>query len=342
MIYESNKLKILFIGDFSIGHCANSLVDGFRTLDVDLRTLDTSDYMRKQQIGSKEWFQRKFFEKPSSTWIGQFKQRIYASTDNWYPDVLFCINTIHIPQDILFGIDCRTRAHLSYDDVNNPENLTLDYLSYEKNWDFIFTNKSYNVPEIQSRTKSKVVLFQNAYNPTLHLKNKAFKSRFWDIGFIGANRSDRDKLPRQLQNTSHLKIVVAGPRWKRSYPLGVRGIVFMPEVLNYEYTKLGNNIKAGFCLLNSSNRDDITTRSYELPALGQLVIGKKTKKHEELLENGKEAFWFDTTEEMINFSREILKNKSKSQKVSIAGFKRITQGSNSYRDRANQILTYFK
>jgi hypothetical protein len=132
--------------------------------------------------------------------------------------------------------------------------------------------------------------------------------------------------------------VIAGPRWRRSYPFGIQGVTFFPEVLNEDYTSLGNQIKAGICLLNSSNRDEITTRSFELPALGQLVIGKKTSEHEDLLENGVEAFWFESTAEMIAFARDILKDSKKALRVSLAGNRRITSGKNTYLDRAEVML----
>ena len=160
--------KILFIGDLTSGHCAQSLVEGFLPLDIEIRNLDTSTYMRNQSLGSREWFQRKIFKRPSSEWVNEFEHRLNKIISNWKPDILFCINTIHIPQEILLGVKCGLRAHLSYDDVSNPDNLTSDYLEHEFNWDVIFTNKSYNVVELKSRTSSKVSFFANAYNPDIH------------------------------------------------------------------------------------------------------------------------------------------------------------------------------
>lgn len=330
--------KILFIGDLTLGHCARSLVEGFLPLNLEIRSLDTSTYMRNQSLGSREWVQRKIFKRPSSEWVNEFKNRLYELTSNWKPDILFCINTIHIPQEILLGVKCGLRAHLSYDDVSNADNLTSDYLEYEFNWDVIFTNKSYNVDELKLRTNSKVSYFANAYNPVIHRLTMPLDSRKWDLGFIGARREDRKNLPRVFSSLGSTKSVIAGPRWRRSYPFGIQGVTFLPEVLNTEYTSLGNQIKAGICLLNSSNRDEITTRSFELPALGQLVIGKKTREHESLLENEVEAFWFDSTAEMISFASDILKDPREALRVSLAGNRRITSGKNTYMDRAEVML----
>lgn len=338
----NSRIRILFIGDLSIGHCANSLVEGFDGLGIETRTLDTSTYMQRQEIGSPEWFQRKIFKQPSKAWQLEFKCRLHACTSDWKPDIVFCINTIHIPQELIHSIECKMKVHLSFDDISNVENVTLDYLKFEQNWDVIFTNKIYNVKELEVRTQSKIVHFQNAYNPRIHFLNKSFEFREMDFGFIGANRDDRNDLPLQLKKVFPLKAVIAGPRWRRSYPFGVKGVSLLPEVLNKEYTLLGNNIKIGICLLNSANRDQITTRSFELPALGQLIVGQKTLEHEELLEHGKEAFWFDNIEEMIDFSKQLLNNMKVAKKVASAGFMRITTGKNTYADRALSILSVLK
>ena len=334
-------LKILFIGDMTVGHCANSLMEGFKEFGFSIKVLSTSKYMHNQSIGSREWFQRRYFKKPSEDWINKFKLQVTEATLNWRPDIVFCINTIHIPQDILHEIKCRLKVHLSFDDVSNSENLTDDYLVNESNWDLIFTNKLYNVTELEARTKSQVIFFENAYNPKIHNLKKSFGIRNFDIGFIGARRNDRRNLPKLFKEANGLATVVAGPRWKRSYPLGVKGVTIMPEKLDHEYTRIGNDIKVGICLLNSANRDQVTTRSFELPALGQLIIGQKSQQHEELLEHGVEAFWFDTVPEMIEFSKIVLHDKFKSENIAMSGYRKITLGKNTYADRAMMMLRYF-
>lgn len=336
------NMKILFIGDMTAGHCANSLVEGFKELGVDMRIVDTSSYMRRQSIGSREWFQRRFAHKPSQEWIELFKLKISEVIFNWKPVIVFCINTIHIPQEILQNISCKIKVHLSYDDVSNGDNLTDDYLKHECGWDVIFTNKIYNVEELETRSTSQIVYFENAYNPKLHRLYKPLANRKFDIGFIGARRIDRNKLPIILGEAHNLNAVVAGPRWRRSYPFGVRGVTLLPEVLNEDYMIVGNDVKVGLCLLNSANRDQITTRSFELPAFGQVIVGQKSMQHEDLLENGKEAFWFDTVPEMVEFSSKLLFDTAKCERVAISGYRRITGGKNTYADRAIMMLHHLK
>lgn len=334
-------MRILFVGDLTPGHCALSLVDGFRNLGIEIRTLDTSSYMRKS-IGSKEWFYHKMFQEPSKSWRGNFTERIGEVTSSWTPDVLFCINTIHIPQDYFSRIDCKLRVHLSFDDVSNPSNLTSDYLEFENSWDIIFTNKTFNINELKKRTQSQIVYFDNAYNEKIHFSTIPFANRKWGVGFIGAHRPDRHELPNLLLSTGVTNLVIAGPRWRRYFPLGLPEIDFLPELLERKYTDVGNQIKMGLCLLNSENRDRITSRSYELPALGQLVVGLETDQHLELLENGKEAFWFKTHNEVINFGREIQLREREFAQIALAGTQRIVGGKNTYTDRATVMCAKFQ
>lgn len=333
-------MRILFVGDLTPGHCASSLVDGFCKLGIEIRTLDTSSYMRKR-IGSKDWVYHKIFHEPSESWKSSFTRRIKEVTADWTPNILFCINTIHIPQEYFSSIDCDLRVHLSFDDVSNPSNLTKDYLDHEKSWDIIFTNKIFNIDELNKRTKAKVIYFDNAYNEKIHFSTIPFANRKWNVGFIGAHRPDRHELPSLLLCSGVTNPIIAGPRWRRYYPLGVPGIVFLPELLDGEYTDVGNQIKIGLCLLNSENRDRITTRSYELPALGQLVVGLETDQHLELLENGKEAFWFKSLDDIFNFCREIQSREREFAQIALAGTRRIKSGKNTYFDRAREMYVNF-
>lgn len=333
-------MRILFVGDLTPGHNACSLVDGFRKLEIEIRTLDTSSYMRKR-IGSKDWFYHKILHEPSESWKSNFTQRIKEVTVEWSPDILFCINTIHIPQEYFSRIDCHLRVHLSFDDISNPSNLTKDYLDYEKSWDIIFTNKIFNIDELNKRTQSKIIYFDNAYDEKIHFSTIPFANRKWDVGFIGAHRHDRHDLPSRLLSCGATNPIIAGPRWRRYFPIGVSGIDFLPELLEGEYTNVGNQIKLGLCLLNSENRDRITVRSYELPALGQLVVGLGTDQHMELLENGKEAFWFKNLDDTFSFCREIQSREKEFAQIAKAGTQRILGGKNTYFDRAREMYANF-
>ena len=334
-------MRILFVGDLTLGHNARSLVDGFRNLGIEARTLDTSSYMRKS-IGSKEWFYHKMFQEPSKNWRDYFVGKIREVTCGWTPDILFCINTIHIPQEYLIRIECKLRVHLSFDDVSNPSNLTNDYLEYEKSWDIIFTNKLFNVDELQKRIEAQIKYFDNAYDEKIHFSTIPFENRKWNVGFIGAHRPDRHELPNLLIAAGVTNPVIAGPRWRRYFPFGSTKVDFLPELLERSYTDVGNQIKMGLCLLNSENRDQITVRSYELPALGQLVVGLETDQHLDLLENGQEAFWLKSLDEVLNFGKELIHREREFAKIALAGTRRIIEGKNTYTDRARLMCVEFK
>jgi hypothetical protein len=230
---------------------------------------------------------------------------------------------------------------LSFDDVSNPANLTQDYLVYENSWDLIFTNKIFNVEELENRCDAKVKYFENAFDEKIHFSNVPFESRKWDVGFIGAHRPDRHDLPKLLISNELSRSLIAGPRWARYYPFGYKKIDFLPELLERDYTNSGNQIKLGLCLLNSENRDRITVRSYELPALGQLVLGLQTDQHSQLLEDKIEAFWFQTLSELLIFAKELKYREREFARVALAGRRRIVEGNNTYTDRAKLMCIEF-
>jgi hypothetical protein len=76
--------------------------------------------------------------------------------------------------------------------------------------------------------------------------------------------------------------VKGGPLWGDDYVVGLAGG------------------RVGLGLLSKYCPDQFTTRSFEIPAAGSLLIAERTAEHEQLFDEGKEAEFFSTIDELTD------------------------------------------
>lgn len=330
-------MKILVVGHMTLGSNSRSLADGFAQAGHEVRRVDTSS-VSSPRIGSALWMSQRWRHRATQQHDSRLRASIKEIQAGYKPDLLVAIKTIMFDQDILLGAGATRAIHVSFDDVSNQDNTTPRYLQAERSWDAVVTTKKHNVPELEGRGVTQVIEIAGAYDPSYHRITVPFESRPYTIGFVGAARQDRRRLPTAMAENFPDQSVVYGPRWRRYYPRGVKGTLLRPNASYNEYTHAANTFQIGLVLLNSENRDTHTMRSYETPACGQLFLGQRTDEHQDMLEDGKEALFFDSPEELWSHARRITHDLPSMMRIALAGNRRLRSGKNTYRDRAIEIL----
>ncbi|MGZ0656216.1 CgeB family protein [Coraliomargarita sp. W4R72] len=229
----------------------------------------------------------------------------------------------------------------SPDDMMNPYNQSRAYLGAVPEYDLHVTTKSYNVKELRLLGAREVYFQGNAYDPTIHsyrdLSERDYFEYKADVSFVGAWEAARVQSMCVLVE-SGVDVVFRCPVW----PVGIRRPKKLCIIEGYlpedEYAKAICAAKINLGFLRKANRDLQTQRSVEIPACSAFLLAERTAEHLELFQEGVEADFFDTDEELVAKVKYYLAESDLRKKIARAGHSRCISSGYSNMDRLNQVL----
>jgi len=336
--------KILFIGDLNeYGRTLQrykTLIDigcslvGISTVPVPWRPTVDSDLLEKITWKLKIPFD-----------ITGANKKIKKCLENEKFDVVWVEKGVTIwPTTLKFIKKIAPSAKLvscSEDDMFMKHNRTLFYDRGLPYYDVVFTTKVYNLEELKLLGAKRTELFLDAYDEKLHRPmelSEEDKKRFsCDVGAIGAFEEDRALKMLDLAERG-IKITVWGNGWGDWVGKHPNLIVKNEHLYKEDYTKAINATKINLCFLRKINRDEVTSRSVEIPACGGFMIAERTKRHLEFFKEGEEAVFFESQEELYDLIKKYLADNEGRKKIAEAGRKRVKQSGYNHRTQLLKIL----
>jgi spore maturation protein CgeB len=110
------------------------------------------------------------------------------------------------------------------------------------------------------------------------------------------------------------------------------------EVYADDYARALTGSKIGLGLLRKVCPDQHTTRTFEIPACGSMLLADRTGEHRELFEEGKEAEFFASSEELVDKAKFYCSDESARLRVAGAGFERCVKSKYAYIHRLAAAL----
>jgi spore maturation protein CgeB len=110
------------------------------------------------------------------------------------------------------------------------------------------------------------------------------------------------------------------------------------EVYQDDYARALTGSKIGLGFLRKVCPDQHTTRSFEIPACGSLLLADRTEEHQEFFEEGKEAEFFASSDELLEKAKFYCSNESARKRIAEGGYKRCREGKYSYMHRLSIAL----
>ncbi len=229
----------------------------------------------------------------------------------------------------------------SLDDMNARHNQTRRFLNNLPLYDAFFTTKTYGVAELRALGCRRVEFTGNAFEAHTHrpVELTDEERRFYggDVGFVGTFEEDRAQQMTYLAEHG-IEVHVIGNDWRRWPNPHPRLRIKSEGIYGAGYPKAVCATKINLCFLRKINRDLQTTRSVEIPACGGFMLAERTDEHLTLFEEGKEAEFFSSKEELLEKVRHYLAHEGERERIAAAGRERCLRSGYSYHDRLRKIL----
>lgn len=234
---------------------------------------------------------------------------------------------VHFTADPLFAI----RRH-----------MTRQIMGALPHYAAMITTKSFEVEEYRRHGVAHVIFTQQGYDPDLfrpvtldEREQRAFGS---DVCFIGRNERHYVDMVRAAADVTP-RVAVWGPwqSWLADEPwlaAAYRG----PGVWEEDYVRALCGAKIALGLLSTMAGDQTTTRTFEIPACGTLMLAERTDEHRALFEEDREAVFFDGPDELRDKLRHYLADDAARQRIAAAGRARCQASGYSYADRLRGVL----
>jgi spore maturation protein CgeB len=110
------------------------------------------------------------------------------------------------------------------------------------------------------------------------------------------------------------------------------------EVYGDDYARALTGAKIGLGFLRKVCPDQHTTRSFEIPACGSMLLADRTDEHQDFFEEGKEAEFFSSIEELLDKVNFYCSNESARKRVAEGGRKRCINNRYAYVHRVDEVL----
>jgi spore maturation protein CgeB len=110
------------------------------------------------------------------------------------------------------------------------------------------------------------------------------------------------------------------------------------EVYVDDYARALTAAKIGLGLLRRACPDQHTTRTFEIPACGSMLLADRTAEHQAFFNEGKEAEFFESSEELLDKAKFYCANETARKQIAMAGYKRCIDGKYAYVHRLRTAL----
>jgi spore maturation protein CgeB len=226
-------------------------------------------------------------------------------------------------------------------DAQLLDNRTRHYVNAIPVYDLHVTTKPFEVEPLKKLGARKVMLGLQGYgakfaNATPDIARAEMKS---DTCFIGHSQSSYRKLAAAVADTG-LDFKIWGPKWPRwaklmpRFRACVQGSGLWGD--DYPAALLSTKVALGF--LSKYIPETTTTRTFEIPATGAFMLAERTTDHLALFEEGKEAEFFGSIEELRDKVRYFVANDEARQRIARAGRARCQRSGYSLENQLSQVL----
>ena len=277
----------------------------------------------------------------SNTVFWHFSSKIFEPILNQYIlskikksyDLIFVRDGDFIGKKLILKLKLKTKKIIFF--CHDNPFVSRDYRRFDlclpalKHYDFMIFLQSSRIALSKKFGIKKSFLVLPYYEKKIHYPRKINlreRKKFTnDVIFIGTWMPERGIFFNKLIKMG-LNLQIYGMNWEKDKNLEyLKSHINLGQVSLETYIKLIQCAKIALCIPSQRNLDDISARSIEIPAIGTLLCAIRTKIHEKILVENKEAIFFKNEKECYNKCQNLLLNPKKLEKIAHKGHVKITK-----------------
>lgn len=208
-------------------------------------------------------------------------------------------------------------------------------------YDVFVTTKEWEVDAYKQAGAKRVLLTYQGYDSRFYPRAVSDQERTQyasDVCFIGHTQPHYAQRLKAL-STIGIQLRIWGNAWPayaKRHPWA-RGLV-NSGLWGESYPVALSCAKIGLGLLGKHIPETSTTRSFEIPATGTFLLAERTALHQQLFEEGKEAEFFSSDDEMIDKVKFYLAHDEARRRIAAAGRARCERSGYSSLNLLRKIL----
>ena len=352
-------MKILIAGDFHSQIHEQAFFHAFKRLGEDVHYFSWHDYFKgyttyARNSESRSLSLRSIYYLAQNKYLfGPVMQRL--NTDlidrcrQVKPDLVFVYRGTHVFPKTLGEMKRQGSIIFGYnnDDPFGEKPSAAFWRHYMKglvSYDWIFAYRHKNMADYGQKGLKNVSLLRSYYIKSRNYRlspgqiTDQYRS---DVSFIGHYENDNRDAFLKFVFEQGIDLKIYGVLWENS-PYFKDFLRFQQTraipYLNEDYNLGLNNCKIALVFLSKINNDTYTRRCFEIPAARTFMLGEYTRDLASLFEEGVEAEFFRSKEELVDKIQYYLTHETKRQAIARAGYERLIKDGHEVTDRARQIL----
>lgn len=238
----------------------------------------------------------------------------------------------------------------------NPDNpFNTWHFGNSNNWirrsiplyDAYFIWGKFLIERIKEAGAKRAEYLPFAYDPELHypveVSEKEKKIYGSDIAFIGSWDEERERWLNKLIDSitdNSITIKIWGNHWQKANKK-LQEKWQRKEMIGEKFSKVCNASKMILNFIRKQNSSAHNMRTFEVPACRGFMLSTRTPEQQDFFEEGKEADYFSTPEELKQKIDFYLKNEELRKKIVKAEYEKLINSDYAYTDRAKKILDIY-
>jgi hypothetical protein len=338
-------MRMLFVGDVAPYQTTEARRDSFEALGVPLETLDQRRFLG----GQGPWGTRLAFWTLRTPPVYAFNRALLEAYRRCAPDVVWIEKGVYVFPRTLRALRRERRSLLVY---HNTDDWRGNVRSVRFHWRYLLrvldlydvhvTSNLHNVREFREAGFPRVHHMELASNPRIvdpgPISDEDRRRLGAPVGFIGHWEPATERMILRLLREG-IEMKVYGYTWEKAEASdALHGVVQHATVWGDEYARTALSFDINLGIVSAQNRSHTATRTFQVPALGAFQIHQRNELVTRYFEEGVEAEFFDSDDELVKKCRYYLEHPEERQRIAAAGQRRCRESGYSELDRVREVM----